>query len=399
MKNYRRTRRAIQRFAVVPLLALCLGAAGPQAGGERSVVAFGADPTGSRDSAPAFRAAIASDQKIIVPPGTYLFASTQTAPCCAFDRPAVLVQGLSNFEIDGHDAIIKIADNIAFSSAFQFDQDKNFVVRGLTIQGTRTGLSAKQENVGITASSDMDFTIEDIRFAGNFGGVGAAVAGDWMVNGTFRRLRMDAVGHCFDVAYLKHVRVDSVRAQGTDQNGNHGPGQVGQTCFSIIVDPPNAANNKTGVAFNQTDWVEVTGLDESNFDTGGLIETGTHYRFSGNTWHDNPGHGSAAGLGLFIRYNPATSTGAPPRDISIADHFANNGAAVAGYGVLISSAGISNDDTISRITVSGSQFDHTGKVAVGSDSPRHLSDIVVRGAAVGQNLRSIAKADHRADSR
>ena len=394
------------RIALIPLAAFLLSAAssGPQPSGERSVLSFGADPTGARDSAPAFRAAITSGQKITVPPGTYLFASTQTAPCCAFDRPAVLVEGQSNFELNGHDAIIKIADSIAFSSAFHFDQGKHFAVRGLTIEGNRTGLSAKQENAGITVSGGVDFTIEDIHFAGNFGGVGAAVAGDWLVDGTFRQLRMDAVGHCFDLAYLKHVRIEGVRAQGTDQNGHHGPGQVGQTCFSVIVDPPNAANNKTGVPFRETDGVQVSHLEESNFDTGGLIETGTHYTFSGNDWHDNPGHGSAAGLGLFIRYNPATSPGAPPSDISIADHFAHNGASAAGYGVLISSAGISNDDTISRITVSGSRFDNTGKAAVGSDSSRHLSGIVVRGnrstgTVVGRNLESVATTDHRADSR
>ncbi len=280
-------------------------------------------------------------------------------------------------------------------------------MRGLTIQGNRTGLSGKQENVGITTSSDVDFTIEDIHFAGNFGGVGAAVAGDWLVSGTFRRLQMDAVGHCFDVAYLKDVRFETVRAHGADQNGNHGPGQVGQTCFSVIVDPPNAANNKTGVSFNGTVGVEVSGLEESNFDTGGLIETGAQYRLAGNTWHDNPGHGSAAGLGLFIRYNPSTSTAAPPSDISIADHFANNGASVAGYGVLISSAGISNGDTISRITVSGSRFDNNGRSAIGADSDRHLSDIVVRGNTfagtdqrnpVGHNLQSVATTDRRSEA-
>lgn len=211
-----------------------------------NVLDYGADPTGTNDSAPAFRAVMGSNRKVFVPPGTYLFKTTQSPPCCAFDNPAVLVQSYTNFEISGYGATIVVDPTIALSSALHFDSDSNFSVGGLTIQGTRSGLSSGQENVGLTVSSSVNFSVNDIHMTGNFGGGGAGLAGDWMVDGTFNNIRMDSVGQCFDFAYLLHVNIVQVVAYGADSTQS---GAEGIKCMSFIQDPLNAATNNTGVTF------------------------------------------------------------------------------------------------------------------------------------------------------
>lgn len=353
------------------------------------VLNYGADPAGAHDSAPAFRAALGANRRIVVPSGTYLFSSTQKPPCCAFANPAVLVQSLSNFEIEGHGATIKIDPSIALSSAFQFDKDSRFMVSGLTIRGNRTGLTSNQENVGLTFSSDVDFEVKDIHYSGNFGGNGAAVAGDWLVNGTFQSQQMDAVAHCYDLAYLYHVDLLSTHAKGADTNGNSGAGQPGQTCFSVIVDTPNAAQNNTGISFTDTDDVRVLGIEERNFATGALVETGTHYVFRGNYWHDNPKDVSSPGVGILIRYNRSTSVGAPPSDITIADRFANNGSAVAGYGIYLSGPCPPNNKALANISVIGSTFNNSATAAIGSDSLSHLSDLRVSGNSYSDSAQKL----------
>lgn len=376
------TRRLLVVFllALVPTAHAQLGPAlGPIYPGTSlqpvNVVALGADPTGVLDSAPVFRSAIASNTRIFVPPGTYRFSSTVAAPCCAFDAPAVLVQSKSNFEIDGYAATIVIDPSIALSSAFHFDKDSHFLMRGLTIQGNRTGLTSGQENAGVALSSDVDFQMQDLRFTG-FGGNGTATAGDWLVDGTFDQLQMDGVGHCFDIAYLLHTQILSVNATGADTNGNEGAGEVGQTCFSVIVDTPNAGQNNTGYPYTETDDVVVHGLQESNFTTGGLIDTGTHYLLTGNSWHDNPGLApSTPGIGLYIDYSYPSSVGVPPSGITISDRFYNNGAAEAGYGLFMSTSQIQNSDVLSNIYVIGSQFDNNNSTGVSSSGSTGFSNL------------------------
>lgn len=355
-----------------------------------NVIDLGADPSGVRDSAPAFRSAVGSSRHIVVPPGTYRFSSTVAAPCCAFDPPAVLVQGKSNFEIDGYGATIVIDPVIALSTAFHFDKDTGFVVRGLTIAGTRSGLTAGQENTAFGLSSDVDFTIADIRAPSGFGGNGAVIAGDWLVNGTFSGIRMDGVGHCFDIAYLRGVRVSDITATGADTNGASGSGQVGQTCFSVIEDPPNVSQNNTGVSFTATSNVTVTGVDASNFQTGAYITTGTGYTLVGNRWHDNPGVSSTPGLGMWIRNDSSVSSGAPPSNIAVADVFSSNGAAVSGYGLYLSAGTASAGDVTTNVNVSGSVFYNNASIGIHADGTANFSSIDLLGAQFGGAAQTTA---------
>ncbi|HIE4193309.1 MULTISPECIES: beta strand repeat-containing protein [Burkholderia] len=353
-----------------------------------SVLDFGADPTGVVDSAPAFRSAIASNRRVLVPPGTYLFSSTQTAPCCAFDPPAVLVQSQSNFEIDGYGATITIANSIAGPtpvSAFHFDKDSNFVVSGLTIQGNRAGLNASQENVGITISSGVNFAIRSIHYTGDYSGAGTAIAGDWWVNGVIENQTLDAGGQCMDVAYLQNVRINGFHAVGSGNGTTISSSSPGIKCFSVIVDPPNASNNNTGVAFTATNGVTLTGFDASNFNTGAYVTTGSNYSFSGNRWHDNPGSGTTPGYGMYIVNNNAVSAGAPPMFVNVADTFENNGATVAGAGVMLDTSGANAGDVTTGINISRSVFHGNKGAAIAANTTSNFADIKVSGNVYSGN--------------
>ncbi|MBB3453889.1 hypothetical protein FHT86_002145 [Rhizobium sp. BK313] len=351
---------------------------------EFKVTQFGADPTGVADSAPAFRAAMASNRLIIVPQGTYRFASTVTAPCCAFNAPAVLVQNLSNFKMTGPGATIVIDPAIALSTAFHFDQDRNFEVSGLTIQGTRSALNPGDENVAIGFSSDVNFHVHDLHFTGNFGGQGAGFAGDWLVNGKIDHVVMDAVGQCSDFAYLRNFTLSDWTANGADTNGVSGSGQVGNKCVSFVTDTPNIANNHTGITYNASDNISVHNMSVSNFGTGALIATGTHYTFSQNNWSNNPGLSpSIPGIGVFIDYvvgGNFPSVGFPPSEISInGDKFVGNGGAQAGSAVFISQNAIANSDVIANINIQNSLFDNNAATAIDADGSTHLSNLILTG--------------------
>ena len=287
-----------------------------------NVVTLGADPTGAVDSAGAFRAAMRSNRRIIVPAGKYLLNSAEAAPCCAFDPAGVLVSGLSNFEIDGDGATIIVGDKIALSSAFHFDRSRRFAVRGLSIQGNRTDLKSTQENAGLAFSSDVDFDVANIHFTGDFSGNGAAVVGDWLVDATFNNIKADAVGHCFDLAYLLRVRISDIWARGKGSEHDNAPGQ---TCVSVITDPPNAGQDHTGVPFRITEQVAITGVDEGNFNTGALIAAGRDYLLTSNYWHDNVGTRNARGIGVWIKHGTDSQAAVPEHGVKIVgDRFAHN---------------------------------------------------------------------------
>lgn len=340
----------------------------------------GADPTGVVDSAPAFRAAMGSNRTIIVPPGTYRFSSTVAPGCCALDNAAVRVSGYSNFALIGYGVTITIDPSIALSTAFQFDSDTNFQVAGFSFVGNRTGLSASAENVGVTLINDINFHVTDLNFKSGFFGVGAAFAGDWLVDGAIDHIEMTSVGQCSDLAFLKNIDIAQWRATGG--GGASTLSGVGQKCISFVNDTPNTSNNLTGISYTQTDGVTVRGIEATNFATGAFISSGVNYTLTGNRWSANPGiSGAAEGIGIYIAYvngGSFTSVGFPPGNILInGDTMDANGTAQSGAGLLISQAAIANSDVISNITVVNSIFNNNTAIGFYADGVSHLSNIQV----------------------
>jgi hypothetical protein len=373
---------------------------------------YGADPTGVRDSAPAFRAAMMHpDAKIVVPAGTYKFASTVKAPCCKAVNPtAVPVANLANFEIDGYGATIVIDPSISLSSAFFFFNSKDFAVRGLTVQGANH--AEKAENSGFALQSDVNFRLSDLHITGNFGGQGTGIAGDWLVNGKFENIRMDAVGQCLDLAFLKDVTIQGIRARGAAWDGRSvGPGKVGSKCVSVISDGPNADANATGVKFDETYGVTINNVSATNFNVGAFLTTGKRYRLTGNHWYGNPGiaEKGVAGVGVMIRYNDSglfSSVGHPPGDIVISrDTFSDNGLehTTLASDVMISANTITNSDMIRGIMIENSNFTNRNpkaNAAIETNARDRIANVILysnrfSGAnrtAVGRNLAPIASS-------
>ena len=339
-------------IAIVAMMAAGPAWAQPAPTTVVNVVQLGADPTGVGDSAPAFRKAVASNRKVIVPAGRYRFKSTVSPPCCAMDRAAVLVTGQANFAVAGQGAATIFADpSIALSSLFHFDQDKRFSLAGLTLRGDRTGLGPTQENVGIAFTSDTDISVQRLTFQGGFGGEGAGIAGDWLVRARFSRLTFDGVGQCFDVAFLKLVTIDHLVGRGAGAPGGLGSGAK---CISVINDKPNAATNHTGVAYDASNGVWVRNADVSGFVTGAYLASGTNITFSANVWHDNVQAGGH-GVGVFVERaasGPFASEAHPPGRITITgDRFENNTGAAGECDVLIGVPGRSDPPLEQGVTI------------------------------------------------
>lgn len=328
-----------------------------------TVIEFGADPTGVTDSAPAFTNAIKSDRKIIVPPGTYLFKSSATswtcsspAQICASAPAAVYTSEQENFLITGYGATINVDKSIAPSSAFIFYKSNKFHIEGLTINGNRHRLPATYENVGISLFSDVDWTVKDVNFASGFGDAGAALAGDWLLNGHIIGNTMNGTGQCADFAFSENLEIVNNVSIGA------GTGMIaGQKCWSFFHDSPNSATNNTGYSIQNSNSIKLSDNYVKNYSSGAVIASGTNFSFTGNIWDRNPGIEPAiSGAGILIYYNPTgrfASIGTPPTDIVIdGDLFINNGQAVAGAGVFISCSGITNTDKIKNISIINSTF-------------------------------------------
>lgn len=346
-----------------------------------SVAWWGALASGA-DAALGFQAAMGSNRVVYVPPGSYTFKSNQSVPVPANDPAGVLVQNVSNLSIEGYGATITMADAVSFSEDFLFFKVKNLNIQGLTFAGNRAGLTSSDENAALGLESIVNFSIADIKLTGNWGGIGTAVAADWLVNGTFRNFNMSAVGQCFDVAFLKNVSFENFQATGADTNGNQGAGQVGLKCVSVIFDTPLVDFNETGVSYSDTDGVVVTGGAVTNFATGALAASGQNYFFSGNDWYSNPGLlPGSTGIGILVFYfngGSSSSVGHPPGNITVdGDKFLNNGGAVVGAGFFIGNSGITNSDVISGITIVNSTFDNNINTGITANSTSHLANVVL----------------------
>lgn len=307
-----------------------------------SVAWWGAVP-GVPDAAPALRAAFASgdDRTIVIPPGDYRLASTVPSSYPAIDPAAVLVRGRKGLDVSAKGARLVVAPAIALSEAVLLDRDDDITWTGGTVVGNRSGLGVAAENAGFGVMNVRRFTIRDVSFE-TFGGNGAGIVGNWMVDGLFQDLQMHGVGICLDVAYVHDVTVDRLHATGADAAGQAGPGHVGMKCLSNVHDTNVGADrNATGLPLDDTDGLTLTRSDIANFDTGVALASGRRITIVGNTIHDNPGHGSTKGLGVYIYTITDGAAGYrsvdfPVRDVCVADNsFVRNGAKSGGYGVLI----------------------------------------------------------------
>ena len=366
---------------------LCLAVVGQKKA--TNVADYGADPTGRTDSAPAFRAAIAaagSNSVILVPPGTYSLASTTRAPCCSFVAQAVLIQNANHIAIKGYGATLVLSPGMRQATAFRVDQSNDICIEGLTIRGA-IDRPNRETHVGLSVSSVIRMTVEDVHFAGV---MGTGIAGDWIVDSKFTNLVMDAVNQCLDIAYLRNVEVGPVTGKGFNELT-----KTGSKCVSVIADPIN--HNHTGIDFRETRGVFVHDVSASGFAVGAYIASGVDYRFSHNYWHDNPGIANRAkGIGILISYiarGKYRNQGFPVRNVVIdGDRFVDNGAVTPGAAVWIDTRSVASNDVLENITICNSVFTNNAAVGVHVVSPKHLSGLSI----LGNNNRFSGPAQRRA---
>lgn len=346
-----------------------------------------------RDAAPAFRRALGSNRTIYVPPGEYVLGSVVPAPCCAFNGPMILGTNLENVHVEAHGATLSVAETQGYSTILHFDRSRKISLAGGTFVGSRVGMKPDAENVALTFSSVVNLDVREVDIRGNFGGNGAGVAGDWIVNAHFEDIRMERVGMCFDIAFVQDVTVNRLTATGADHEGKSGPGQSGMKCISNIYDTPNLQSNGTGVAFGTTERLTVANSTIRNFRFGTWITTGNDFLFVGN------------------RFEVATSAAT---DISAAHYIiAANTPAVQGYrvegdqiaargpnsyGVFISTAKNNGSETnvIRGVSIRETSVEAPGGVAIDADSRDSLGPVTYRQnrysgpkAAVGPTIRPL----------
>jgi len=332
---------------------------------------------GIADDATAFRAALGSDRVIHVPPAAYVFNSTQSIPAneAALPPIGVLIDGESNWEMAAYGATLEMGSSVAAATTIQVHASNNWTISGLNCLGNRGGLTSGQGSSCLVVFNDVGFAVRDLTLSGNWGGDGTGVYGDWLVNGVFSNFYMPKVNICLGFGFIKNVRVDHGFAEGADNNGNQGSGQMGDRCIGESYDVLNSTYNATGYSFTDTDGYSVTGVDASNFSVGWTVQSGNHYYFSGNYWHANPG-AAGVGAGGYIAYNNGgnfSSVGHPPGNITVVgDSYVDNG--TAGYGIDIAN-GPDSADTIANILVADSVFDNNATTGIEAAAASLLANI------------------------
>jgi hypothetical protein len=325
---------------------------------------FGDVPGSGGDDGPPIRAAWAYAQSVerplVIAAGTHLILSTDplgnyggVGPYPATTIPGIYFGAaahgvINNPTIIGYGATLQMSgtnctalprgygNDCRRTETALFDNLRNPVVEGLTVQGANLGSTAYSiEIAAIAAFNIVGGRFTDLNFY-NYGGVGAALAGDWLVDTKFENIYAPQVGaFAADVAFLNHVTFANWTAQPADMSGafaNQGTG------FSIIYDPPNAAQNLTGVSYSSTVNVEYDHNDLSGFSTCNYISEGSDFRSKGNYYHGCTGTASPAqpGVGLMVHNNDSIASGGshPSLVSSVGDQFSGNGNATAGGGDL-----------------------------------------------------------------
>jgi hypothetical protein len=332
-----------------------------------------ADQAAGRDPAPAVRAAFvqANNRTVDFVGRSLTFRSALPVPYPAIDPTAIPIQNLSGVTIDLRGARLSMDDAHTYTGILLLDRLSHPTVLGGNFVGNRAGMTASQENAALVLLNIVGGVFRDQTFSGDWDFLGAPFVGDWLINTTIERANILSAGICFDFGFMQNVKI-TFRAKGS--------GKAPQVCFSSVYDTLLAAYNHTGIAFTETNHVQVASFGESGFNTGWRISSGRGYIIDGD-WSSNPGAPpQAKGIGGYIFYaneGNFPSVGHPPGDIRIRGQYRNNGATVRGYGILIDPAAIQNSDRIDAITIQAI-FSCNNGTDVDATTVNHLSNVRLR---------------------
>lgn len=363
-----------------------------------NVMDFGAVGDGATDDTVAIQAAInamgSNGSVLFFPAGEYYLNTLQYSayPGYPFGPNILLVQSKLNFGVIGDGASLIVGNNAiqgppssgqpdVASCVLAIDKCQNFTINGLRIVGNRTGLISSQENVGIILTSCVNFNVSNIIISGNFGGLGAGIAADWLVDGSFNNIRMEKVGIIADVAYLQNVTFNNVIGYGADTNGSQGSGQVGNKGFSLINDHQNASINYTGVSFTYSNNVNYHNCVAENFNVGVVIATGQYINFDSCSFSVNPGSGFNNAIGIWITYYPSgnfSSVGFPVQNLAIDDcKIFNNGTGFAGWGIYIDATTVTSPDVLKNFIIGDTFVNNNNITGVEISSTTNIQNLLL----------------------
>lgn len=347
-----------------------------------SVKQFGAKGDGTTNDTAAINACIAACNDIYFPGNaTYALGTIQASPVAYMYGGNIYVDQKSGFTItagDGATLVQKTGANLAVQLLFH--RCNNFRVSGLTHQGNRTGIDPANETDAVGVVSCTDFVIENVYVKGDWSGRGTCVVGDWAVRGVFRNWIGDSVATGVDMAFLLDCRFEDWQMTGTGASLGSGVGYIG---FSLVQDGPAVSDNLTGVTYTFANGIEILDCKWSNFNTGIALATGKDITIRGGRVDNNPGAGTAPGIGILITYYASgwsSSAGYPVTDVLIDGvEIAGNGSAVTGWGIYIDGSAIANSDVISGIQVVNNQIINNTNTGINVNGVTKVSSVSVVG--------------------
>ncbi|GAC1332142.1 MAG: hypothetical protein NVSMB20_03230 [Bradyrhizobium sp.] len=203
-----------------------------------SVKDFGAKGDGVNDDAIAFRAAVGSNRRIYVPPGTYTFKSTIIPYGTATDPACIEMRGLTDCWLIAYGATFLIDNSISspvpVNTLTFTSNSKHCGILGGTFVGNATGLASSQENVAINFDSVTNITVRDVKITGTHLAAFTGVYGfDCLIDNV----------HCFnnalglDIAHMENLTVRGCRFQANPSNPVTG--------VNHHYDTPTLADNNT----------------------------------------------------------------------------------------------------------------------------------------------------------
>jgi hypothetical protein len=267
---------------------------------------WGADPTGTADSLPAFDAMTAfprSNVTYTATPGNYVFRTETYSPWQgpgqtlvgktgwhAYSDPLNPAQYVT-FNLDG--VTLNYASALVSMNEFVPSWMQHVSFKGVTFGPPPSVASGNPRGMLLWNLTDAKF--ERIRCAGNWSLNNYTVAGiraaacfsaDGLTNVSFDQISMPQASEVFDIGYLRHVSVAHSTFIGTDPTGTLNSPNQG---INVAWDAKTLADYPDEVPNSYTTDVTIDhSVDIENFTVGAFLAGGGPYNI-GATFRNNSG--------------------------------------------------------------------------------------------------------------
>ena len=230
-----------------------------------SVKDFGAKGDGVTDDAPAFRAAIASNRKLIVPYGVYLFDSSLGLVPGVASAPCVVIDGVHDFTIEGVGTpIILMGPNMAATpgnsfilgyvsaaSASSGNYTKRIKISNLFFKYSRNGVNGNISGVNVTSLDESE--VSDCSFDGRGMSPTLGIPGTGSRRTKLLRNKFYGITTCFDNSQFIECTVEDNQCDAAGESVVTGIGHFydTNTLANIRLDPAPAPGLGSGNIYHK----------------------------------------------------------------------------------------------------------------------------------------------------